>query len=447
MAGRIAPGPRGRPIIGSLSAFRADPIGFLGGLRREHGDVARFRLGKHVCHLVAHPRGVRHVLQDNSRNYGKQTPGIIKLRSILGNGLLTSEGAFWLRQRRIAQPAFRRERIAAFAAMMAKAVDDMRGEWEGARGGEVDVAATMMKVTLRIVSETLFGTDVSPAAHELGRALTTAVQITQRRIGRPFEFPRFLPLPEHRQFRAAMRVLDRMVEGLVADRRRSEARPNDLLSTIIDARDPESGEGMTDRQIRDEIMTILLAGHETTANTLTWTFHLLASHPAAAEQLTAEVDAVVGDRTPGAEDATRLPYLTSVLDEALRLYPPGWLFARSAIATDEVGGYEVPAGSIVFLCSYLTHRHPDFWDEPERFSPERFHAATARDRFAYFPFSGGPRQCIGAGFAMQEMQLLVAMVAQRWHLRAISDAPVGVEPLVTLRPRGGLRLRLEPRGL
>jgi cytochrome P450 len=446
--GRVAPGPRGGLLFGSLGSFRRDPIAFFLASQKEHGDVVRLRLGSVTAHLVCHPRGVRHVLQTHHLNYSKNTRGIDKLRGILGNGLLTSDGAFWRRQRLIAQPAFHRERIATFAGLMSRAAAEMLDGWQrhGSSGPALDIAQEMMAVTLRIVAEASFGAGVEHATRKVGEALSVALHLTNRRVKRPFDLPSWLPTPGNLRFRRAMRTLDGVVADMVAGRRRLDTR-DDLLSMLMQARDAETGEGMSDRQLRDEVMTVFLAGHETTANALTWAFYLLSRHAEAEAHLHEEVDRVLRRRPPTLEDVGRLPYTTMVIQETMRLYPPAWLFGRSPTENDQIDGYRVATGSLVFLSPYVTHRHPDFWPDPERFLPDRFEATRAAsiDRFAYFPFGGGPRLCIGAPFAMLEMPLVLASVAQRYRLRLVPGYREELEPLVTLRPRHGMPMTLTAR--
>jgi cytochrome P450 len=448
-SGGQAPGPRGALLLGSLRAFREDPVGLLVAAHRDHGDVVRLRLGPTVAHLLSHPRGIRHVLQTRHPIYTKNTPGVVRLRDFLGNGLLTSDGDFWRKQRRTAQPAFHRERIQAFASLMSTATGQMLDAWDRrleAGSARIDIAEEMMALTLRIVAEALFGAEVGSTTHAVGEALEVVLQVTNARVKRVVGLPRFLPTPENRRFRRAVGVLDGVVEAMVGARRTAEAR-DDLLSMLVAARDPETGRGMDDRQLRDEILTVLLAGHETTANALTWSLYLLSRHPEEQVRLEEEVDRVLGGRAPTLDDLGSLTRASLVVQEAMRLYPPAWLFGRSPTEDDEVDGYRIEAGSLVFLSPYVTQRRPDLWPEPERFLPDRFAGASAAslDRFAYFPFGGGPRQCIGLAFANLEMQIVMARLAGRYRLRLAPDARVDIEPLVTLRPRHGMPMIASPR--
>ncbi len=434
---RAAPGPRGHAVLGSLPAARRDPLKMFLEAFRDHGDVVRFRFGALVAHLVSSPAGANHILAENNKNYGKQTRGYESLRYVLGNGLLTSEGDFWKRQRRIAQPAFHKQRIGGFAQAMVRAASDAAARFESRRGQVIDVAGEMMRLTLRIVGETLLGYDPSGEASEVSTALTFLLTMVNERTSRLLFFGRpVLPTPENFRIRRSLAVLDRIVQRIIAERRKQPG--DDLLSMLMEATDESTGEKMDDRQLRDEAMTIFLAGHETTANALTWTWLLLSRYPAALRELRQELAEVLGGRAPSIEDLPRLRFTKMVIEESMRLYPPAWVIARSVAAADEIGGYEIPAGSIVFVSPYVVHRHPGFWQDPEGFDPRRFEAEKPRG--AYFPFGGGPRMCIGNGFATMEAELVLATVAQRVRFELQPGHPVTLDPSITLRPRYGMKM-------
>ncbi len=442
---RRPPGPSYWTPFGPARAMRRDPLGFIANIAREYGDVARLGLGPMHVYLIHHPDGVKHVLQDNNQNYVKG-PVIDRVKILIGEGLFTSEGAFWRRQRRLAQPAFHRERIAGFAETMVRRTDERLASWETAahRGAPVDVAAEMNALALTIVGETLFGRDLSGEAADAGRALRVALDVTAFRAMSYLVSPIWFPTARNRAFRRAAKVLDALVYALI-DARLSAGDPgDDLLGMLMSARDEGTGERMSRRQLRDEVMTFLLAGHETTAAALAWTWYLLARHPGIAEQARAETLAVLGDRPPTLGDLPQLPLARMVVEEAMRLYPPVWGIARQTIAADSIGGFDIPAGILVNLSPWVTHRHPAIWDDPDRFDPERFRPGQerTRPRFAYFPFSGGPRLCIGEAFALMEAQIIVAMTLQRYRLAMVDDRPVEPEPTLTLRPRGGLAMRV-----
>jgi cytochrome P450 len=400
-----------------------------------------------MSHVVSFPEGVKHVLQDNQKNYDKETHGFAKLRSLLGRGLLTSEGDFWLKQRRLMQPAFHRQRLASFAALMVRDTEELMARWEtlAARGKPVDIADEMMKLTLRIVSETLLNRDLSGEANKIGDALTFAIHHVNGRITKIFDPPEDFPTPANRRYLKARATLNEVVEGVIAERRRSGEDPGDLLSMLLQAKDQDTGEAMDDRQLRDEVMTIFLAGHETTANVLAWTFHALQLNPVIGMRLTSEVQRVLGGRSPTLEDLPRLDYVRMVIDESMRLYPPAWLLVRRALQDDEIGGFHIPALSYVFVAPWTVHRNPRVWPQPELFDPERFHKDRlgAIARYAHFPFGGGPRLCIGQSFAQMEAQLILATLAQRFRLRAASLRKVRFDPQITLRPKNGLPMLIE----
>lgn len=445
-----APGPPTSLFLGTIRKVERDSLGFYTGMAREYGDVVRLGAlsGRARWYLVAHPQGVEHVLRTNSRNY---TKGVFArpLKLMVGEGLVTSEGAYWLRQRRLAQPAFHKRRIAALADGMAAATQDMLREWDErhAGGRAFDAANEMMRLTLRIVGRALFSADLGGRVGAFGPALTETLEYVNRRSFRLFALPERIPTPRNRRFVRARAELDRVAYDLIEARRRSGEDAGDLLSMLLLARDEETGERMSDAQLRDEVMTILLAGHETGAVAMSWTWYLLSRHPEQERRLHEELDAALGGRTPTFEDLPRLSYAKMVVEEAMRLYPPAWGIARQAREEDEIGGYRIPAGSPIAILPWVTHRHPALWERPEAFDPERFgpERSAGRPPYAYFPFGGGPRQCIGSAFALMEAQLILAGVAQRYRLRLAPGRRVEPEPLVTLRPRGGMWMTLEAR--
>ena len=440
-----APGPRGGLVLGSVSDFRRDQLGFMLEMARRYGDVARYRIANMFWHQVNHPEGIRRVLQQNNRNYGKGKLTRSALKPILGEGLLISEGETWLRQRRLMQPVFHRRRVAAFGELMSAKTLEMLDRWEIEIGNPVDIAAEMARLTLDIATEALFSSHVGEEPGTIARAVTTLVEDANFRFSAPFYPPRSVPTPRNRRVHAALRTLDGAVYRIIEERRR-DGGGDDLLTLLLEARDEETGEAMGDRQLRDEVLTLFLAGHETTATALAWTFYLLATHPGTEQRLREELESSGTNGTPAAADLPRLPYARMVIDEAMRLYPPAWVTNRQVLADDEILGYRVRAGDYVMLSPYVLHRHPDFWENPEQFDPERFlpERISGRPRFAYFPFGGGPRQCIGQSMALVEAHLILATIASRCQLRLASDEPVEVQALATLRPRGGLHMKLEP---
>lgn len=439
---KLAPPPReGDPLLGHLRMARTEPLTSFLRWHREVGDVVRLQLAGVTAHLLSHPRHARWVLQEGNRHFTKPIQGRRNLSQVLGNGLLVSEGSFWLRQRRIAQPAFHKRRIEGFGERMVVAARATAKVWErrAEREESFDVARDMMRLTLRVVQETLLGTTPTRDADRIGEAVSTVLAIVEKRFSRVFAPPQFLPTAGNRRFEASLSVLDDAVARILQERR-SGPPTEDLLAMLLEARDEETGEGMDDRQIRDEVMTIFLAGHETTANALSWTFYLLGSHPEVARRMEAEVDAVVGDRWPGAADLSRLRYTKAVFQEAMRLYPPAWILARAPIEDETIDGYFIPAGTRMLLSPWVIHRHPAFWPDPEGFDPDRFLDPANIDKFAYLPFGGGPRLCIGHAFAMMEGVLVLATLARRVHLELVPGYRVEPTPTITLRPRDGVQV-------
>jgi cytochrome P450 len=438
------PGPRTRLPVGSLLPFRRDPTGFLTRVAREHGDVAHFRFGPRKLYLLSHPAHVKEVLVTRHRNFIKSY-ALQRSRVLLGQGLLTSEGEFHLRQRRLSQPAFHRERIDGYARVMAAYAAHTAERWRD--GQALDMAEEMGRLTLAIVGKTLFDADVEDEAVELGGALTDAMVLFQR-LTVPFsEWLDNLPLPSTRRFHRARQRMDATIYRMIAEHRRSGDR-GDLLSMLLLAQDEEGDGGrMTDLQLRDEALTLFLAGHETTANALTWTWYLLSQHPHVEQRLHAELDAVLDGRVPGPEDVPRLVYTRGVFAESLRIFPPAWVIGRQPLEPFEIGGYRIPAGTIVMMSPWVIGRDERFWADPLRFDPGRWtpEAEAARHRFAYFPFGAGPRKCIGEAFAWTEGILLLATLAQRWRARLVPGHPVETHPLITLRTRHGMRMTLERR--
>ncbi|MCC6215901.1 MAG: cytochrome P450 [Polyangiaceae bacterium] len=442
---RRAPGPAPRDLLRLLPIARDDTLAFLLELTRTWGDVTELGIPRVPVLVVNDPAAIQHVLRDHHRNYTKRTLQYDSLATITGRGLLTSDGEHWFRQRRLQQPAFSRARIEGLDRIVVPAVDAMLERWapSAERGEAFDVDDEMMRLALEIVGQALFGIDLRRDAPALTRAVLTALDFIVHRARHPFAPPTWVPTPGNRRFGAALAALDRAVRELVAERRRRPPDDRDMLGLLLAARDPDDGRPMSDVELRDEILTLLIAGHETVASALTWTWLLLAQHPDAWERLRAEVCATLGDRPPASADLRQLDLVRATFSEALRLFPPAWVISRRAIAEDELGGWRVPAGALVVISPYTMHRHAAHWSEPESFRPERFvgDAGKARHRFAYLPFGGGPRICIGNEFALVEGALVLARVAQRFRLELEGMRPPRVEALVTLRPGGGLRVR------
>jgi cytochrome P450 len=444
------PGPRGNIFLGIFREVTRDPIRLYMKARDEYGDIVRFRALPSIhWYLASHPNDVEKVLYGNQHNYRKGDFFNKSAGVLVGNGLLTSEGDFWRRQRRLSQPAFHRQRLAGLASTMTATAEAMSERWYGYAKSDqpFDIASEMMRLTLQTASLTLFGTDISGETDTVGRALRIAFDHVGYRLVHPFTMPINIPTPRNLRFSKAKRVLDKVVYGIIDQRRRSGKDTGDLLSMLLLAQDEERGGGMSDLQLRDEVLTLFIAGHETTAVTLSWTWYLLGKNPDVALKLRAELENVLGGRTPTFDDLPRLQYTKMIFEETMRLYPPAWALPRQAIEEDVLGGYYIPAGSGVDVSPYVTHRHPDFWEEPEKFDPERFRPERAanRPRFAYFPFGGGSRTCIGNNFAMMEAQLILAIFAQRFRVDLVENHPVVPDPTFVLKPRHGVMVRVEKR--
>ena len=439
------PSPKRKPILGHLGQFRRDPLWFLVHTTREYGDLVHLKFGPQDIYLINHPDFIRDVLVTNSRNFTKSR-GLELAKKFLGEGLLTSEGEIHRRQRRLAQPAFHSRRIHGYAGVMVEYAARRRERWQD--GQSLDISQEMMSLTLAIVGKTLFDADVEGEAKDIGRALSVIMHMFDR-ITSPFPWLlEMLPLPSNFRFARARERLDETVYRLINERRATGEDRGDLLSMLLLATDAEGdGSGMTDRQLRDEAMTIFLAGHETTANAMSWTWYLLSQHPEVEARLHDEIDSVLAGKLPAADDFKRLAYTEMVLAEAMRLYPPAWAIGRRAINECQIGDFTIPARAIILMSPYAMHRDPRYYPDPTRFDPERWtpEAREARPKFAYFPFGGGPRVCIGEGFAWMEGVLLIATLAQQWRMHLEPDQQVTPQPRITLRMRDGIRMRMEKR--
>jgi cytochrome P450 len=444
-ARRIPPGPRRKIPLAGLLAYRRGPLPFFQDLAQHYGDISYFKLGPQAAFFLNHPDYVKEVLVTNNQNFMK---GLVLQRAkrLIGEGLLTSEGDFHRRQRRLAQPAFHRQRIASYAQVMTDYAIRTRERW---REGETrNISEEMMRLTLGIVGKTLFDADVESDAQDVGQAMTVVMELFDTLTLPFFELLQKLPLPQLRRFDSAKAKLDAIIYRLIEDRRRTDVDRGDLLSMLLLAQDVEGdGSQMSDQQVRDEAITIFLAGHETTANALTWTWYLLSQNPAVESKMHREIDAVLGSRPPTFEDLALLGYTEMVLAESMRLYPPAWALGRLCATECEVGGYVIPQRSLVLMSQYVMHHDGRYFPEPLRFDPERWTqgARESRPQFSYFPFGGGPRRCIGEGFAWLEGILLIATIAQKWRLRLVPHHPVALRPSITLRPKHGMKMTIEGR--
>lgn len=439
-AGRVPPGPPRRATLGLLRKLKADRLALMSEAREQFGDAVRVVIGPKKLYIFNHPDQAKRVLADNAANYHKGI-GYVEAKRALGDGLLTSEGELWRKQRRTIQPVFQNKRIAAQADVIVEEAAKLVARLRAREGGDpIDVLAEVTGLTLGVLGRTLLDADLG-AFESIGHSFEYVQDQALFEMETMGLVPTWLPLAKQRRFRRARADLERIVNILVEERRANPREDgDDVLSRLIVSTRQEDDPRVRDQRMRDELITLLLAGHETTASTIGWTLYLVDQHPDVAERLHAEAVAVLGDRTPVHADLQSLRYTNMVLSEAMRLYPPVWILTRRSVAADEVGGYHVPAGSDVLICPYTLHRHPDYWDEPERFNPDRFDpdVPTTRPRYAYIPFGAGPRFCVGNHLGLMEATFVVAMLARDLRLTRVPDHKVVPEPMLSLRLGGGL---------
>ncbi|HEY6309069.1 MAG TPA: cytochrome P450 [Candidatus Angelobacter sp.] len=439
----MAPGPGTLAFFRSLPEFRRDALTQFWQAAMTYGDVVRYR-SLWSAYQLSHPDHIQQVLQSNCGNYRKGRDYHI-LRLSLGHGLLTSEGARWQRQRKMTQPAFQSQRVASFMRVMAGHTATMLQRWEvfAAEGRVFDVVPELMALTLSIVSQALFSANLDSDAAAIQEMLAVGREYSVKRAWSVVPTPLAIPTKRNREYRRSIAAFQQIIDRIIAEHRGSVSRPADLLTMLMEARD-EEGAAMSDRQLRDEVATLVTAGHETTTLVLAWTCFLIGTRPEVMERVAAEA-ALVNAAAPAYEDVARLKYTRTVIEEVMRLYPPVWVLSRTAAKADSIGGYHIAAGSEILIFPYITHRHPQWWPEPESFCPERFapENSASRPRYAYLPFGAGPRTCVGMHFAMTEILLVLALLLQRFRVElAMDPATVRVEPSVTLRPNPGVLIRL-----
>src|SRR4051794_2085960 len=438
---RTLKGPRGHWLLGALPRLRTDMLGFFEQCFREHGDAAYFRVANRRSMLLSHPDDIERVLVTENRRFIKNY-ALIFLRPLLGNGLLLNEGESWLRQRRLIQPAFSKQRVESYAPAMADCTQRLLDQWSA--GQTHDIAAAMMQLTMTIAGRTLLGIDLTDRFKEVARCLEAVMYDFLARFGAALPLPRWLPTPRNVRLKRAIGRLDRILQQLIDERRAAGAGGGDFLSLLLNARDEEDGRGLSDRQIRDEVMTMFLAGHETTANALAWTWYLLGKHLDIQQRVCDEAQAVLGGRPPTATDVPKLTFCEMVIRESMRLYPPAYVVGRRPMEDLTIGGHFLPAGTNVLMSQWIVHRDPRWFDQPLRFHPDRWAngLASPLPKYAYFPFGGGPRVCIGNTFAMIEAMLILATIAQRFTLELVTPGPIRIQPAVTLRPGQPIEMRL-----
>lgn len=439
---RFPRGPENSTYSILLGERRQDPLAFFTRLAHDFGDVAGLKLLNFRTLFVSHPDDIEDVLVNKARYFEKGRVMKANMR-LFGEGLLTSEGDFWLRQRRLAQPAFHRARVAAYGATMVEYAERAMRKWHS--GQTRDIHEDMMQITLQVVGKTLFNADLAHDAREVGETLETLLKLAAD-FGKTILIPLWVPTPRNLRARIAIRRIEKIVYRIITQKRAEARDTGDLLSMLLAVQD-EDGSQMTDKQLRDETITLFLAGHETTANALSWTIWLLAQNPRVEKKFLDEIDSVLRNNAPTVEDIPRLTYTSQILTESLRLYPPAWGMARLVKESVEIAGYKLKPGHGVACAQWVVHRDARWFDEPEKFIPERWEGDLAKriPRFAYFPFGGGPRQCIGNSFALMEATLILATVAQKFHFRIDGNHPVKPLASITLRPAQGIRATLEAR--
>ena len=438
----LPPGPRGWPLVGVALEMRKRGLDVLTQAAREYGDIVRIPLAFGQSRiLVSHPDLIEQILVLQHNKFHKTALARAATEKILGNGLVNSEDEFWRRQRRLIQPAFQKSRVNEYAATMIEHALAHASKWQD--GEEREMSGEMSRLACGIAVKTLFGLDVGPEADRVGENLAFLMRYQMDRVRSPLRLPENFPTRKQRRALAAFGFLESLVYRIIEERRKRSDGGNDLLSRLIAAMD-EDGSQMTPKQLRDETMTLFLAGHETTALTLAWTWHLLAQNPSAEASLGEELFRVLGSRAASPEDLESLPYLDAVIRETLRLYPPAYIVGRMAMEPFDLGGYFFPAGTTVLMSQWIVHRDPRFFAEPDVFRPERWldGLATRLASHAYFPFGGGPRRCIGQGFAMMEAALVIATLARRFHFELSPGQTIAPDPLITLRPHDGIRMRI-----
>ena len=444
----LPPGPKGY-LLFQLSKLQHQPIEYLGHMWQKYGDLVRLPIMPGLTlNLATHPNYAEHILSSHQERYGKPDLFLKSMSLVQGQGLFTSEGEFWLKQRRLMQPAFHHKQLFKLHTIILDCVESLMREWSEKSEEEIiDIAAEMSRLTLKIVSSTLFSIDISGKTDKLGQSLRTALEYAYFRMNNPLALPVWMPTPRNLEFRKAKQTLDRVVLEIVQSRRQNPSEQNDLLSMLIAAQDEETGIGMSDRQLQDEVITLINAGHETTATALAWTWYLIGTHPDVMVKMQDEIHTVLNGNSPTVENLSQLQYTRRVFDESSRLCPIGLGMVRVALEDDEIQGYFIPKGTIFNIAQYFIFRHPEFWENPEQFNPDRFLAEKVKQRpkFAFFPFGAGQHICIGKNLALMESIIILAAIVQRFQIELVSHQPIEIDPRFSLRPKYGIKVRVRKR--
>ncbi|NJL80445.1 MAG: cytochrome P450 [Richelia sp. RM2_1_2] len=436
-------------LVFNSKEIKENPLNFYNRMWKEYGDLVRLPImPNYSIYLLAHPSYAEHVLSTHQELYAK--PDIVNkpFNLMMGESILTSEGDFWLKHRRLMQPAFHMKQLAKLADVMVSCTESFLQEWEKKPDGEViDIAEETLRLTLKIAGQTLFSKDISDEDSVLGQAFRTGYEFINYKMNNLWTEPLWIPTSRNQGFRQAKQTLDKLVLDIINSRRQNPQNRQDLLSMLMSAQDEETGERMSDKQLLSEAITLLVAGHETVASGLAWTWYLLAENPNIIEQLQSELRRVLNGSNPSFEKLPQLEYTRRVFDETLRLYPPAWAMPRTSKQDDQIQGYLIPKNSLITVAAFMIHRHPEFWENPDQFNPDNFlpEKVNQKPNFAYFPFGGGKRICIGKSFALMEATIIIALISQRFKLELLPNQNIEIDPTFTLRPKNGIKVKLWKR--
>ncbi len=429
--------------------IKKNVLNFYNQMWKQYGDLVCLPIMPNSsAYLLAHPKYAEHVLSTHQELYAKTDVVNKPLNLMMGESILTAEGESWLKDRRLMQPAFHMKQLANLVDVMVSCTESFLQEWENKPDGEVvDIAEETLHLTLKVAGQTLFSKDISDEDSVLGQAFRTGYEFINYKINNLWTEPLWMPTPRNKRFIKAKQTLDNLILDIIDNRRQNPSERNDLLSMLMSARDEQTGEGMSDEQLQNEAITLLVAGHETAASSLAWTWYLLAQHPHIAENLQSELQEVLNGSNPSLEKLSQLKYTRKIFDETLRLYPPAWGIPRTPKQDDQINGYLIPKNSIITVGAFMIHRHPEFWENPDEFNPDNFlpEKVNQRPKFAYFPFGGGKRICIGQNFALMEATIIIALISQRFKFELLPNQNVEIDPTFTLRPKNGIKVKVWKR--